>query len=249
MMRAKQAIAIAMGVLVWAPGAWGGPNNSIFQREADQDGVRNSRGGLATGPGRPIGAEFGSSSRGVVSVQDASWIRVDVPRPRDYRVYDLVEIIVQEVSRSSTKANNKTERENTIDAVLKDWLRLSDGNLRPDRQSRGDPTISAAIEREFEGKADEKRVDTLTVRIQATVVDVLPNGNMVLEAVKEVGTDDDITRVTLTGMCRSTDISAANTISSEKIANMNLYKTHRGSARDAMKRGFISRIWDTFNPF
>ena len=105
----------------------------------------------------------------VPSVRAASWITVSKPRPKDVRVHDLVTIIVHEVSKHTTKADTKTEREWSVDVALTDWLRLTGGNLRPDRQSRGDPKLGFSFEREFEGKGDVKRSDTLTARIQAEI--------------------------------------------------------------------------------
>jgi len=194
-------------------------------------------------PGR-----FASYQDGV-TVLEASWITVDVPRQRDYRVHDLVTIIVNEVSKSRTKSKSKLERENSIEAVLADWIGLHDGRLRPDGQRGGDPMIGASIEKEFEGKGDTNREDMLTVRITAEIIDVLPNGNLVLEATKSVETDEDVTRVTLTGMCRGSDIGADNTIISSKLARMEISKTHEGAAHDATKRGFLHRFFDKYALF
>ena len=178
-----------------------------------------------------------------------SWMTVDIPQPKDFRVHDLITIIVNEVSKSSSKADRKSERESTIDAKVEDWIRFAGFGIRPDKQSRGDPMIKAAIEREFEGKGWVKREDILVTRIQAEIIDVLPNGNLVLEASKNVVTDDDATRVTLTGICRSKDVLADNSVISTKLAHLEVRKTHMGSARDAVKRGFITELLDRFLAF
>ncbi|MCK4629756.1 MAG: flagellar basal body L-ring protein FlgH [Sedimentisphaerales bacterium] len=183
------------------------------------------------------------------SVNEASWFAVKEPTPKDFREHDLVTIIVHEVSKHSVKADAKSEREQTIEFKLKDWLRLSGGNLRPDRQSRGDPSIAGDFDREFEGKSNIKREDTLSARIQAEIIDVLPNGTLVLEATHTMVVDEETTLITLTGTCRSKDINIDNTIISSKIARLEIKKTHTGMARDTTKRSLLARALDYLNPF
>ena len=56
-------------------------------------------------------------------------------------------------------------------------------------------------------------------RIAATVVDVLPNGNLVLEARKSIRSNQDLWEYSLTGEVRSIDVSSNNTVLSDHIAN------------------------------
>ena len=183
------------------------------------------------------------------SVNEASWFAVKEPTPKDFREHDQVTIIVHEVSKHTVKADAKAEREHTIDFKLKDWLRLTGGNLRPDRQLRGDPAIAGDFDREFEGKSNIKREDTLSARIQAEIIDVLPNGTLVLEATHTMTVDDETTLITLTGTCRSKDIGIDNTIISSKIARLEIKKTHTGMARDTTKRSLLALVLDFLNPF
>lgn len=236
----------------------GDQNNSLLKRAHREQAIQQGRGSLGqSGPGGPMAAQLasrqdmGGAQHGErISSLEASWITVDIPQPKDFRVHDLVEIIVNEVSKHSTKADSKLERENSIDASLTDWLRFGNNlSIRPDRQSDGDPKIAASIEREFEGTGEQLREDAVTYRIMAEVVDVLPNGTLVLEATKTIVTDEDATTLTLTGVCRSTDIGLNNTLLSSKLAKLQVRKTSAGAARDATRRGAIHRFWDRFNPF
>ena len=236
-------------------------------------GMVNSHGSVTTskfgspGAGQKLNANLGRRSvasggafglegrsrsniaRNITSVSEASWFAVEEPTPKDFREHDLITIIVHEVSKHSVKADAKAEREHTIDFKLKDWLRLSDGNLRPDRQLRGDPSIAGDFNREFEGKSDIKREDSLSARIQAEIIDVLPNGTLVLEATHSMTVDDETTLITLIGTCRSKDIGIDNTIISSKIARLEIKKTHTGMARDTTKRSLLARALDFLNPF
>jgi flagellar L-ring protein precursor FlgH len=86
-------------------------------------------------------------------------------------------------------------------------------------------------------------------RIAATVVDVLPNGNLVLEAQKEIQTNREVWTYTLTGTIRSQDINRDNTALSENIANLQIKKTQSGKVYDSTKRPWGTRLYDMFFPF
>lgn len=253
------------GMVVSQVGA--APTNSMFLRAEQEEQLRKIRGianidsaqSVSPSPGysSTSSVPFMKASSGVpglpislprtrinTSISEVSWIAVDKPTPKDIRVHDLVSIIVHVSSKHTSKEDIKTERGYAIDAALKDWLRLSGHSLRPDKQSRGDPKLSFNFEREFEGKGDVKRQDTLTARIQAEVIDVLPNGNLRLEATHTVVTNEEETHITLTGICRSKDVGIDNKVMSDNLAQLEIRKTHKGIARDANKRGLLSGLID-----
>ncbi len=222
-----------------------GASNSAAQEGRNSDGVNET----AASRNRSGGVRAGQIKRNITPVMKSSWYSVKEPDPKHFRVHDLVTIIVEEASKHSVTAESETGRESSIDARLDDWLRLTKGALRPDPQPFGDQSIKASSTREFEGESDIKREDTLSARIQAEVIDVLPNGNLVLEASHTVVLDDETTQITLTGMCRSKDVTVDNVLLSSKIARLEVNKKHTGAARDATKRGFIHELLDFLNPF
>lgn len=250
-----------------ASGVQASPTNSLFLRSEQQEQMRKMRGvsnmsdvqSGSLAPGFPsassdpsMGASSGVSApvaplpqtKIKASISKASWIAVDKPTPKDIRLHDLVTIIVHESSKHTSKEDVKSEREYSTDAALKDWLRLRGLDLLPAKQPNGDPKIGFNFSREFEGKGDVKRQDTLTARIQAEVIDVLPNGNLRLEATHTIVTNEEETHITLTGVCRSKDVGVDNTVLSDKLAQLEIHKMHKGIARDANKRGLLSGLFD-----
>lgn len=184
-----------------------------------------------------------------VSVSKASWYTIAEPTPTGFHVHDLVTIVVHEVSKHSSKADTKTERESNIDLQIEDWIRFTRGGVRLAPKTNGEPTVKAGVSRDFEGKGDVKREDTLSARIQAEIIDIMPNGNLLLEASHSVTTDDETTTITLTGWCRSQDIGPGNSIVSSQLHGLNVSKTHTGVARDATQKGWVGAILDFINPF
>lgn len=247
-------IIISLLGLCWSGAMlYAGPTNSIYlraERDSRAQSIRGHAFGAGSSPafmegGDPALARGPSAYDGNrVSVREASWITVAKPRPRDVRVHDLVTIVVNEVSKSSTKAKTKTERKNSVDAALEDWLKFTNGKLGTDAQGTGDPKVKLSYTRKLDAKGDIDRQDMLTARIRAEVMDVLPNGNLVLEATHTVVTDDEKTTITLTGMCSGKDIGADKTVLSSALARLDIRKEHTGMTRDATKRGLVFGFLD-----
>ena len=76
-----------------------------------------------------------------------------------------------------------------------------------------------------------------------------PNGTLVLQARKQIKTDDEEQQFILTGTCRVEDVSADNTILSTQLFDLQLEKNHNGAVRDATKRGWFLKFLDALNPF
>ena len=62
--------------------------------------------------------------------------------------------------------------------------------------------LQTSGQRDFKGTSTVERDDTFTGRITAEVVDVKPNGTLILQATETIKTDEEEQRVTLIGTCR-----------------------------------------------
>jgi len=220
--------------------------NSLYQRADNETLAKNRRGGVYVQAvsGNSSGGEEALVKTNYTSILKASWFTVEEPSPKDFRVHDLVTIVVNEVSKHSTSADTKTERSYDLQAALKEWFKFEEGALRPKSSSAGTPKVDMSFDREFEGKGDVEREDTMSARIQAEIIDIMPNGNLVLEATHRLEMDEEVTVITLTGTCRSKDVGIDNAVISSKVADLRLTKKHEGVARDATKRGLLSGLID-----
>lgn len=179
----------------------------------------------------------------------ASLIAVEPPQPRKLKVHDLVTIIVREDRRSISDAKLKSEKKWTIDAELRDWIRFHDHKLIPQNFPVGNPAIGFDLDSKYDGKGKNDRKDSLTTRVTAEIIDVKPNGTLVLEAKKTIEMDADVQIVTLTGVCRSEDVTAQNTVLSTQLASAHISVKDTGPARDATRRGWLMRAFDLLRPF
>jgi len=177
-------------------------------------------------------------------------IAVDVPEPAKIRVHDLVTIIIRESKTATTDSKLESKKDWTLESELKKWLRLSDRHgIVPAKFSQGNPALSLDWKDDYSGDGKYDRRDELTTRITATVIDVKPNGNLVLEATKQIRVDDEGYTITLTGECRSRDVTPENTILSTQIARPEINVQHTGAVRDAARRGWLKRGLDWLRPF
>jgi flagellar L-ring protein precursor FlgH len=180
----------------------------------------------------------------------AALIAVEAPRPRRIQVHDLVTIIIREEKQAVSDTDLKSDKKWEIDAELKKWIRINEAcKLVPQAFPEGTPALGLEYEDKYKGKGKVRRKDSLITRITATVIDVKPNGDLVLQAKKDITVDEDRQMVTLTGICRSLDVTAQNTVLSTQLADARINIQHAGPARDAARRGWLARIWDLIRPF
>ncbi len=188
---------------------------------------------------------------GQATLKEVSFTYVPDPEPRTLKKHDLVTVIVREESAFKTKGTTETKRQSDIDAQLQEFIKLSLANMEIQGGALGanPPSIKANATRNFKGEGTVDRSDSMTARIAAEVVDVKPNGTLVLQATKRIKTDDEEQQFILTGICRAADVSADNSILSSSLHDFTLEKKHTGAVRDATERGLIHKLLDLINPF
>jgi len=178
-----------------------------------------------------------------------SSIAVEAPQPHEIAVNDLITIIIRENKTATSDAKMKSEKDWQLKSELAKWIRLDEQfRLIPQIFPKGNPDVDFKFDSQYEGKGKVDRKDTLTTRITATVIDVKPNGTLVLEAKKNIQMDEEGYVITLTGICRSQDVTPDNTVLSTQIADPVIDLQHSGAARDAARRGWLMRLFDLLRP-
>ena len=87
------------------------------------------------------------------------------------------------------------------------------------------------------------------MRRDREVVDVRPNGNLVLEAHKHVQQNNEIFDASLSGVVRRQDVLPNNTVLSEDVAELSIFKKEQGHIRDSWRRGWLWLFMDRHKPF
>lgn len=180
---------------------------------------------------------------------DMSFFAVPEPEPRTMHKHDLITIIVREESEYSSEGTTDLKKQADLEAKVDQFIQFSIDNFEIKNSIGTPPEIKMNGSRNFKGEATVDRTDSLTARITAEVVDVKPNGTLVLQARKRIKTDEEVQQFVLTGICRAEDISADNTLLSTQLYDLELNKSNTGAVRDTTKRGWVPKLLDAINPF
>ncbi len=165
------------------------------------------------------------------------------------RIGDIVTIRIVESSSASNKASTDTDRASSLDVGLSSFFKLEDEF--PSTQAFFNPfsPAQASYESEFEGTGSTVRSGALEAYISARIVQILPNGNFVIEGNREVRVNNENQIITLTGVVRPRDISGENVVQSTYIADARISYSGSGIVNDQQRPGWLVRILDNIWPF
>ncbi|MBK8914415.1 MAG: flagellar basal body L-ring protein FlgH [Phycisphaerales bacterium] len=207
-------------------------------------------GGIGQGRQSARPGQSGSEPSPNPELAAVSTFAVELPQPETIQVHDFVTIIIREDKTSTSDAKTTSDKKWDVQSELAKWVRLNPENrLIPQSFSDGTPAVDFNFQDKWEGTGKVNRKDSLVTRITAEVIDVKPNGNLVLEARKSIRIDEEEQVALLTGMCRSRDVSPQNTVLSTQLADVRIDIAHSGAARDAANRGWLKRAVDFLRPF
>lgn len=239
-------------VLVWAAGPARGQSSSMMRTPPPvptHDAVVLPDGT----PGEPAFAAMPPeplTPPATRAIEQASFIAIAAVPPRKFKVHDLISIIVRQQKKYEADSKLDTKKEWDINGKLKEWFRFyPDHKLGTDKLSNGQPGFDFEYQNELKSNGKAGREDTFITRIQAEVIDVKPNGNLVLEARTHQKHGEEQFTLTLTGVCRSEDITADNSVLSTQIAELELIEENKGAVNDATRRGWIPKLIDWVKPF
>lgn len=111
------------------------------------------------------------------------------------------------------------------------------------------PAVNATSDSNFDGKGQANRSETINIKLAAIVMQVLPNGNLVVTGRQEIRVNNDLRELKVAGVIRPEDIRSDNTISSEKIAEARISYGGRGIITDVQQPRYGQQIFDVIFPF
>ena len=176
---------------------------------------------------------------------------------RAYRVGDIVTVNVAETSSASKSATTSTGKSTSIDAGINSLLGW-EGRLKnltsfgkSDVRNAYDSSnmLSGSLSNSFSGSGSTTRGDSMTASVTVRVIDVKPNGNLVIQGAREISVNSESQGIMLSGEIRPVDISPDNTILSSYIANLRIEYIGSGSISDKQQPGWLVRLVDTVWPF
>jgi len=165
---------------------------------------------------------------------------------RDFKareLNDIVTIRVYEKTTARATADAQSGKEMEIEAGFKKLFGLEKGIKELPELVSGSGTSA------YKGEGSTSRDTALSTTISARVTDVLPNGYLVLEGVREVQLNDENQTVYITGVVRPEDITSSNIVSSSAIAELAVRVEGRGAVSQPLRPGLLYRILSSVLPF
>lgn len=187
--------------------------------------------------------------RGPLTLSSSSWCYQELEPPKTIRLHDKITVIVDEKSQVTSEAEVDRRKRSSIDARLQDWIKFDNWALKPAAQADGDPRIRASLNNQLRSEMDLETRDGMRFRLTAEVVDIRPNGDLVLEAHRTIKNNSEVWEQSLSGIVRRDDVLPNNTVLSEKIAELSICKREQGHVREAYARGWFQRFIDKVKPF
>ena len=167
---------------------------------------------------------------------------------RASKVGDILTILV--TISDQAKFSNATDRARTSSSTtgVGGVLGSVFANVAPADVS-ADAAVTTNSSASDSGDGSVNRSETLSTQIAAVVVQVLPNGNLVIEGRQEVRVNFEVRDLIVAGVVRPEDIESDNTIESSKIAEARIAYGGRGQITDVQQPRYGSQILDAILPF
>lgn len=168
---------------------------------------------------------------------------------RAKRVNDVVTIVVSENSVGGNNANTNTSRDTNTNANVSSLLGLESAILDVLRKGTTSISVAGTSANSLKGVGQTNRDGNLMATMSARVMNIVENGNFLIEGRKQVTVNAEDQYLILTGIIRPDDIATDNTILSQYIADAKIVYTGKGVVDDKMRPGWLTRIVDWVWPF
>lgn len=159
---------------------------------------------------------------------------------------DVLTIKINEDSTVDNKATRTLEKKTKRNAQF-------NGKVGLDHFIANVPSLTLGGGDEYtnnlDGKADYKDERTFTDYITVVVVDVMPNGNLVVMGTRDREIAGDTQTIEVSGIVRTEDIAFDNTIDSLRVANFQLVTKHGGVSAPYTRPNWLGRFFDKIWPF
>ena len=111
----------------------------------------------------------------------------------------------------------------------------------------GVPILNAALDGKssFDGEGSSTQSNSLAGSLTVTVVDVQPNGNLVVQGEKSLKLNQGDEYVRIAGVVRPADIATDNTVTSDKIADARISYSGRGAVNASNSMGWLARFFNS----
>jgi len=168
---------------------------------------------------------------------------------RAFRVNDIVIINIAESMTATNSANTATDREGSNSFKIPNLLGIETKNAAYFGGSSDGTVLGTESKSSHAGTGTTARSDVFSGTVAARVIDVLPNGYLVIQGQKNVQVNDEKVRFYLTGMVNPLMIGSDHSVASTQVADMELRYGGNGVVSAKQSPGMFSRVLNWLWPF
>jgi len=156
--------------------------------------------------------------------------------------------VADSASLSNTTSQGRSGDGDTTSITSLLGLETSINKILPN-DTKASALAGVSGSRDVTGTGSIARKEAITIAMAAVVVQVLPNGNLVIAGSQEIRVNAELRQLQISGVIRREDITTTNTIASEKIAELRVAYGGRGTISDMQMPRYGSQLLDIILPF
>jgi len=157
-------------------------------------------------------------------------------------VGDILTVMIDETTILSTSASKLTNSSSTISGgTIGSFFGVDIG------KGLTEGVVTSPLNSGLTGTGNASNIRSAVSTASVLVIDLLPNGNLIIEGAREQVVSGETQYVVVRGVIRKDDISRDNTVMSSKIANAQVEFLDKGAIASAQKQGWIAKLLDVAN--
>jgi flagellar L-ring protein precursor FlgH len=157
-------------------------------------------------------------------------------------VGDILTVMIDETTILSTSASKLTNSSSTISGgTIGSFFGVDIG------KGLTEGAVTSPLNSGLTGTGNASNIRSAVSTASVLVIDLLPNGNLIIEGAREQVVSGETQYVVVRGVIRRDDIASDNTVMSSKIANAQVEFLDKGAIASAQKQGWISKLLDVAN--
>jgi len=160
---------------------------------------------------------------------------------------DILTVVISETASASKEASTGTSRESKVAAGIPNLMGLETAGIS--KWMDLSKLVNASASSKFDGSGSTTRKENLNATITARVIDVLANGNMLIEGRRNVLVNNEDQIIVLTGTVRPRDVTPDNLVNSTLIADARIAYSGKGVISDRQQPGWLMGVVDKVWPF
>ena len=193
-------------------------------------GVAVIAGGASAQQSGSLWGRPGASSRSAIADHTA------------HEVGDIVTVIVSEAQVVQDDGKLETNKESSLDSALEVF------DIKPNTFNTL-PALKYSSERAVDGESKYSQKGKFETRLSAVVLDVKPNGTLLIEGRRTVHLDGDVKEMRVRGLLRPVDLRSDNTVPSDRLGDADiLYESEGGRSRN-VEKNWLENLLDFIWPF